>query len=484
MLKVNLVTGEDMVYDSDTEDEVFDDKKVKGIPKEVKIDEPKVVKQVNRDRCILIEPDEVIQPKLSKVLQTSGFVAAGHQKKISSKVTKQVYVQKKPVDSLVKSSEAYSSGCSSNSRKSPYIRNHQDRRVCFHCNEAGHIPIHCPYKNQEKKPLLLETGKSKSVPPQKKAVTIMKRPNVGKPTSGFVKKVILRQSVPTQSFAKSSGIKQNDTHFSKPVVGHTGVRNVTAFQKHSEIPRVGITKDSKPEVKLSRPQRRRCNRKLKKLLETSEFDNHKSNNVFPINHNVSPLRRPDCDLYVPQVDDKVDYELIEGQPRRTINNTWYVDSGCSRHTTGNIRLFKDVIKIYGGYVAFAGNKGGYITGQGTLKNDKVKFEKVNYVEQLEHNLLSVSQVCDKKFSFHFNDTEFLDMSVATTTDSIPTCLLSKESESDSSLWHRKLAHINYRKMNYLVKNDLVIGVLKMKFSVPDDCISLQEGETTQEIPQI
>ncbi|KAI3810934.1 hypothetical protein L1987_20606 [Smallanthus sonchifolius] len=170
--------------------------------------------------------------------------------------------------------------------------------------------------------------------------------------------------------------------------------------------------------------------------------------------------------------------------------------------TGNVRLLEDVIKIDGGYVAFAGNKGGYITGQGTLKNEKVKFEKVNYVEQLEHNLLSVSQVCDKKFSFHFNDAEcyilkpgfvipdewilmkaprrndtyVLDMSVATTTDSIPTCLLSKASESDSILWHRKLAHINYRKINYIVRNDLVLGIPKMKFSVPDDCIPCKKGK--------
>ncbi|KAI3802079.1 hypothetical protein L1987_30204 [Smallanthus sonchifolius] len=170
--------------------------------------------------------------------------------------------------------------------------------------------------------------------------------------------------------------------------------------------------------------------------------------------------------------------------------------------TGNVRLLEDIKQIDGGYVAFAGNKCGYITRQGMLKNDKVKFEKVNYVEQLEHNLLSVSQVCDKKFSFHFNDAEcyilktgfvipdewilmkapsrndtyVLDMSVATTTDSIPTCLLSKASESDSILRHRKLAHINYRKMNYIVRNDLVLGIPKLKFSVPDDCIPCKKGK--------
>ncbi|KAI3717707.1 hypothetical protein L1987_69485 [Smallanthus sonchifolius] len=127
--------------------------KVEGVPKEVKLDEPKVVKQVTRDRCILTEPDEVLQPNLSKMLLTSGFVSAGHDKKTSSKVSKQVYVPKKKVESSLKSSEEYSYGGSLTSRKSSYVRDHRDKRVCFHCNAVGHILIHCPYKNQEKKPM-------------------------------------------------------------------------------------------------------------------------------------------------------------------------------------------------------------------------------------------------------------------------------------------------------------------------------------------
>ncbi|KAI3725225.1 hypothetical protein L1987_65005 [Smallanthus sonchifolius] len=48
------------------------------------------------------------------------------------------------------------------------------------------------------------------------------------------------------------------------------------------------------------------------------------------------------------------------------------------------------------FVAFAGDKnGGKITGQGTVSNDLITLEKVNFVSQLEFNLLSVSQVCDK-----------------------------------------------------------------------------------------
>ncbi|KAI3774012.1 hypothetical protein L1987_48554 [Smallanthus sonchifolius] len=53
ILKINPVIGDEMVYDSDSDDEIFDAQKIDGVPKDVKFDEPKVVKQVTRDRCIL-----------------------------------------------------------------------------------------------------------------------------------------------------------------------------------------------------------------------------------------------------------------------------------------------------------------------------------------------------------------------------------------------------------------------------------------------
>ncbi|KAI3802322.1 hypothetical protein L1987_30452 [Smallanthus sonchifolius] len=455
MLKVNPVTGEDMVYESDSEDEVFDEKKVEGIRKEVKLDEPTVVKIVTRDRCILTEPDEVkvITPKLSPILQSSGFVAVGHQKMLSSKVPTQVYVPKKQVKCSVQSSEAYSSDSSLNSRKTPYFRTHQERRVCFHCNEDGHILIKCPYKNQ---------GKLKTAPSQSKVVQILKRIDEGKLTSN------VKNNMHGRSFVKSSGFKQHDKLNSKSFV----------CQDKFEIPHVEISKDSPSEVKLSRPQRRRRNRKLKKLLENSESDNNIPNNVFPIKHNVSSLKKSKCETSVLKVNDNIDCELLEGQPRRTINNTWYVDSGCSRHMTGNIRLLEDVKNIDGGYVAFAGNKGGYITGQGTLNNDKVKFEKVNYVEQLEHNLLSVSQVCDKKFSFHFNDVERYILKPGFV---IPDeWILMKAPRSIGIRFYFVAQEASSHQLSedelYIVKNDLVLGILKMKFSVPDDCIPCKKGK--------
>ncbi|GJY32895.1 putative ribonuclease H-like domain-containing protein [Tanacetum coccineum] len=50
-----------------------------------------------------------------------------------------------------------------------------------------------------------------------------------------------------------------------------------------------------------------------------------------------------------------------------------------------------------GYVAFRGGAyGGRITGKGTLKTDNLDFEDVYFVNELNFNLFSVSQMCDKK----------------------------------------------------------------------------------------
>ena len=85
---------------------------------------------------------------------------------------------------------------------------------------------------------------------------------------------------------------------------------------------------------------------------------------------------------------------------------WHVDSGCSRHMTGNISSLQNFKQFDGSNVAFGGDrKGGRITGKRMVSNGKISFHDVFYVEQLKYNLLSVSQVCDKKNNILFTETE-------------------------------------------------------------------------------
>ncbi|GJQ94585.1 hypothetical protein Tco_0005724 [Tanacetum coccineum] len=85
-----------------------------------------------------------------------------------------------------------------------------------------------------------------------------------------------------------------------------------------------------------------------------------------------------------------------GHPQK--EDQGYVDSGCSRHMTGNMSYLSDFKEFDGGYVTFRGGaKRGKIIGKGTLKTGKLDFEDVYFVKELQFNLFSVSHMCDKKF---------------------------------------------------------------------------------------
>ncbi|GJR98299.1 putative ribonuclease H-like domain-containing protein [Tanacetum coccineum] len=92
-----------------------------------------------------------------------------------------------------------------------------------------------------------------------------------------------------------------------------------------------------------------------------------------------------------------------GHPQK--EDQGYVDNGCSRLMTGNMSYLLEFQEFNGGYVTFGGGaKGGKITSKGTLKTGKLDFEDVYFVKELQFNLFSVSQMCDKKNSVLFTDT--------------------------------------------------------------------------------
>ncbi|GKA40559.1 putative ribonuclease H-like domain-containing protein, partial [Tanacetum coccineum] len=193
----------------------------------------------------------------------------------------------------------------------------------------------------------------------------------------------------------------------------------------------------------------------------------------------------------------------KGNPQMDLQDQGVIDSGCSRHMTGNMSYLTDFEEIDGGYVAFGGNpKGGKITGRGTIKTGKLDFENVYFVRELQFNLFSVSQMCDKKNSVLFNDTECIVLSpnFKLTDEShvllkvprknnmysvdlkniVPkgglTCLFAKATSDESKLWHRRLGHINFKTMNKLVKGNLVRGLPSKLFENDQTCVACQKGK--------
>ncbi|GJY65354.1 ribonuclease H-like domain-containing protein [Tanacetum coccineum] len=125
-----------------------------------------------------------------------------------------------------------------------------------------------------------------------------------------------------------------------------------------------------------------------------------------------------------------------------LNEKGFVDSGCSRHMSGNIAHLSDFKEFDGGYVTFGGGaNGGRITGKGTIKTDKLDFEDVYFVKELKFNLFKLSHKCVTK---NYNTLQF-DMKNIVPKDGL-TCLVAKATSEESMLWHRRLGHVNFKKI--------------------------------------
>ncbi|GJY23192.1 putative ribonuclease H-like domain-containing protein [Tanacetum coccineum] len=195
--------------------------------------------------------------------------------------------------------------------------------------------------------------------------------------------------------------------------------------------------------------------------------------------------------------------LDHGNPQQDLKDKGVIDSGCSRHMIGNRSRLTDYEEINIGFVAFGGNsKGEKITEKGKIRTGKLDFEDVYFVKELKFNLFSVSQMCDKKNSVLFTDTECVVLSpdFKLTDEShvllkvprkdnmysvdlknvVPqgglTCLFAKATPDESNLWHRRLGHVNFKTMNKLVRGNLVRGLPSKLFEINQTCVACQKGK--------
>ncbi|GJT21327.1 retrovirus-related pol polyprotein from transposon TNT 1-94 [Tanacetum coccineum] len=127
---------------------------------------------------------------------------------------------------------------------------------------------------------------------------------------------------------------------------------------------------------------------------------------------------------------------------------WYLDSGCSKHMTGNRSKLKNFVEKFIGTVRFGNDHFGAIMGYGDYVIGDSVISRVYYVEGLGHNLFSVGQFCDSDLEVAFRkhscfvrdingadllkgsrSTNLYTISIDDMMKSSPICLLSKASKS-------------------------------------------------------
>ncbi|GJX61410.1 integrase, catalytic region, zinc finger, CCHC-type containing protein [Tanacetum coccineum] len=95
---------------------------------------------------------------------------------------------------------------------------------------------------------------------------------------------------------------------------------------------------------------------------------------------------------------------------------WYLDSGCSRHMTGDRARLINFVEKFIGTVRFGNDEYAAIVGYGDYKLGDTIISRVYYVEGLKHNLFSVGQFCDgglevafRQHSCHIRNYDMVDL---------------------------------------------------------------------------
>jgi len=89
---------------------------------------------------------------------------------------------------------------------------------------------------------------------------------------------------------------------------------------------------------------------------------------------------------------------------------WYLDSGYSKHMTGDKSKFVNITFKQEGHVTYGDNNKERILGRGSIRDkSNLLIHDILYVEGLKHNMLSISQLCDKGYQVIFkpNPVRFL-----------------------------------------------------------------------------
>nr|GFA01709.1 hypothetical protein [Tanacetum cinerariifolium] len=164
---------------------------------------------------------------------------------------------------------------------------------------------------------------------------------------------------------------------------------------------------------------------------------------------------------------------------------WIIDSGCSKHMTGNRALLTNFVEKFLGTVCFGNNDFAVIAGYGDVVIGSMTIKKVYYVKGLGHNLFSVGQIFDKGLEVAFRkstcfvrnedgvdlltgdrSSNLYTIALNEVASNSSTCLLAKASSSQSWLWHQRKIHRKHHKSKIAFASNKRLYLLHMDLCGP------------------
>nr|GEX24434.1 hypothetical protein [Tanacetum cinerariifolium] len=133
--------------------------------------------------------------------------------------------------------------------------------------------------------------------------------------------------------------------------------------------------------------------------------------------------------------------------------------------TGNLKLLSNFVEKFLGMVKFRNDQIAPILGYRDLVQGNITIKRDYYVKGSRRSDL---------YSITFQDI----------ISPNPICLMAKATSSQAWLWHRHLSHLNFDSINLLSKNDIMIGLLKLKFVKDHICSSIDFEESFSPVARL
>ncbi|GKA72930.1 retrovirus-related pol polyprotein from transposon TNT 1-94 [Tanacetum coccineum] len=225
--------------------------------------------------------------------------------------------------------------------------------------------------------------------------------------------------------------------------------------------------------------------------ESKPSGNTKNDRILITTTNKVPLREP-IPLAV------VEQETVVTKAVQIV--LWYLDSGFSKHMTGDRSHLTNFVHKFLGTVKFGNDQVVKIMGYGDYHIENVIISRVYYVEGLRLNLFSVGQFCDSDLEVAFRKhtcfvhnlegvdllsgsrgTNMYSLSIGDMMASSPICLLSKATKTKSWLWHRRLSHLNFGAINHFARQGLVHGLPRHKYEKDHLCSACAMGKSKKQL---
>ena len=152
-----------------------------------------------------------------------------------------------------------------------------------------------------------------------------------------------------------------------------------------------------------------------------------------------------------------------------------------------------------GVVTFGDNGQSQIVGIGKIQINSTTFiDNVLHVNKLKHNLISISQLCDKGYTISFStimcvitnpidnsiifiENRYENVYIINLNNNLSQCLMANENKNKEVdwLWHRRLGHASMDLMSKLIKKNLVKGLPKVNYERNKICDACQLGKQTR-----